>query len=48
VDGKAIDGADALSAAVRGHNPGDKVAMTYVRNGQKHTTNVTLASSTGT
>jgi putative serine protease PepD len=48
VDGKAIDGADALSAAVRGHNPGDKVALTYVRNGQKHTTNVTLASSTGT
>jgi putative serine protease PepD len=48
VDGKVVDGADALSAAVRGHNPGDKVALTYVRNGQKHTANVTLASSTGT
>jgi putative serine protease PepD len=48
VDGKAIDGADALSAAIRGHNPGDKVAMTYLRGGQKHTVNVTLASSSGT
>jgi putative serine protease PepD len=48
VDGKTIDGADALSAAIRGHSPGDKITLTYVRNGQKHTTNVTLASSSGT
>jgi putative serine protease PepD len=48
VDGKAIDGADALSAAIRGHNPGDKITLTYLRNGGKHTTNVTLASSAGT
>jgi putative serine protease PepD len=48
VDGKAIDGADALSAAIRGHSPGDKIALTYVRDGQKHTTNITLASSSGT
>ena len=48
VDGKAIDGADALSAAIRGHSPGDKIALTYVRNGPKHTTNVQLASSSGT
>jgi putative serine protease PepD len=48
VDGKAIDGADALSAAIRGHSPGDKIALTYVRGGQKHTTNITLASSSGT
>ncbi|MDN3352570.1 trypsin-like peptidase domain-containing protein [Actinomadura sp. DC4] len=48
VDGKAIDGADALSAAIRGHSPGDKIALTYVRGGQKHTTNITLTSSSGT
>jgi putative serine protease PepD len=48
VDGKAIDGADALSAAIRGHSPGDKIALTFVRDGQKHTTNITLASSSGT
>lgn len=48
VDGKAIDGADALSAAIRGHNPGDKIALTYIRNGSKHTVNVQLASSAGT
>ncbi len=48
VDGKAIDGADALSAAIRGHSPGDKIALTYMRNGQKHTVNVALASSSGT
>jgi putative serine protease PepD len=48
VDGKTIDGADALSAAIRGHSPGDKIALTYIRNGKKHTTNVALASSSGT
>ena len=48
VDGKAIDGADGLSAAIRGHSPGDKIALTYVRGGQKHTIDITLASSSGT
>jgi putative serine protease PepD len=48
VDGKAIDGADTLSAVIRGHHPGDKITLTYVRNGQKHTTGVSLASSSGT
>ncbi|GLY73336.1 S1C family serine protease [Actinoallomurus iriomotensis] len=48
VDGKAIDGADDLSAAIRGHNPGDKISLTYLRNGQKHTANVTLTSNGGT
>jgi putative serine protease PepD len=48
VDGKTIDGADALSAAIRGHQPGDKIALTYVRGGEKHTVNITLASSSGT
>jgi putative serine protease PepD len=48
VNGKAIDGADALSAAIRGHSPGDKIALTYIRGGQRHTANITLASSSGT
>jgi putative serine protease PepD len=48
VDGKAIDGADTLSAVIRGHHPGDKITLTYVRNGQKHTANISLASSSGT
>lgn len=45
VDGKAVDGADTLSAAIRGHQPGDSVPLTYVRNGQKHTVTVSLSSS---
>ena len=48
VDGKAIDGADALSAVIRGHSPGDKINLTYVRDGSKHTVNVQLASTSGT
>jgi putative serine protease PepD len=48
VDGKPVDGADALSAAIRGHNPGDKITLTYVRDGSKHTVNVQLASTSGT
>ncbi len=47
VDGKSIEGADTLSAAVRTHQPGDKIALTYMRNGQKHTANATLTSSAG-
>ena len=48
VDGKAIDGADALAAAIRGHNPGDKITLTYVRDGSKHTADVRLTSRSGT
>jgi putative serine protease PepD len=47
VDGKTVDGADSLSAAIRGHQPGDRIALTYVRGGQKHTVTVSLASSSG-
>ncbi len=48
VDDKAIDGADTLSAAIRGYHPGDKIKLTYVRDGKGHTTDVTLTSSSGT
>ncbi|WP_345434398.1 S1C family serine protease [Actinoallomurus vinaceus] len=46
-DGKAITDAQTLSAAIRGHQPGDKISLTYVRNGSKHTVSVTLASNSG-
>jgi putative serine protease PepD len=47
VEGKAIEGAENLSAAIRGHQPGDRITLTYVRGGQKHTVTVSLASSSG-
>jgi putative serine protease PepD len=43
---KRIASADALSAAVRTKDPGEKVAVTYIRDGQTKTTEVTLGSST--
>ncbi len=48
VNGKTVDGADTLSAAIRGYQPGDKIALTYVRNGKTKTANITLTSSSGT
>ncbi|MCO6006683.1 trypsin-like peptidase domain-containing protein [Actinoallomurus purpureus] len=47
VDGKAVEDAQTLSAAIRGHQPGDKISLTYVRGGSKHTASVTLASNSG-
>jgi putative serine protease PepD len=43
VDGKAIRSADELRSAINGHGPGDRVSITYVRGGQRHTVQVTLA-----
>jgi putative serine protease PepD len=42
-DGKAIGSADELRSAINGHSPGDRVSITYVRGGQSHTVQVTLA-----
>jgi putative serine protease PepD len=39
------DNGSSLSAAIRAHNPGDKVAVHYRRNGVAHTTTVTLGSA---
>jgi len=39
-----ISSSDDLSAAVRKHQPGDKVDVTYQRGNQKQTTSVTLGS----
>ena len=48
VDDTIIDGSNALVATIRGHRPGQKVELTYVRDGQTHTTSVTLGSDAAT
>jgi putative serine protease PepD len=45
VSGKTIDGVDGLVAATRLHKVGDVVTITYVRDGQQRTVNVTLQES---
>ncbi len=40
-----IPDADALVAAVRSHKPGDTITVTYTRNGERRTADVTLGSS---
>ncbi|MCO5992734.1 S1C family serine protease [Actinoallomurus rhizosphaericola] len=47
IDGKAIQDAQSLSAAIRGHQPGDKISLTFVRGGSKHTVSVTLTANAG-
>jgi putative serine protease PepD len=42
--GTKISSADELRSAISAHKPGDHVSVTYVRNGKRHTTSVTLAS----
>ena len=42
-DGKAISGPDELIVAVRARNVGDKVSLTYLRDGTSHEVSVTLA-----
>jgi putative serine protease PepD len=45
VGDREVDGADALIAAVRSHQPGDKVTLTYTRGGgDSRTATVTLGS----
>ncbi|MCW2855247.1 MAG: peptidase and chymotrypsin/Hap [Marmoricola sp.] len=44
VDDELIDGSESLIATVRGHRPGDKVTLTYLRNGKTETTTATLGS----
>jgi putative serine protease PepD len=47
VDDRLVPDPDALIAAVRSHRPGDKVTLTYVRDGKTHTTTATLGSDRG-
>ena len=45
IDSQQIDGSDALEAAVHSYRPGTSVKITYIRDGQTKTANVTLASA---
>src|SRR5512133_3760258 len=42
--GTKISSADDLRAAINAHRPGDRVSVTYVRHGKRHTVSLTLAS----
>ena len=44
VDDQVIDGSESLVATIRGHRPGEKVTITYLRDGKTHTTTATLGS----
>jgi putative serine protease PepD len=46
IDDRLIDSADALIAAVRAHQPGDKVDITVLRAGRSQTVHVTLGDDT--
>ncbi|HET8560552.1 MAG TPA: trypsin-like peptidase domain-containing protein [Marmoricola sp.] len=48
VDNQVVSDSEALVATIRGHRPGDKVTLTYVRNGQTQTTTATLGSDANT
>jgi putative serine protease PepD len=41
-DGKKVSSAAALQSAVDAHEPGDTVSVTFLRNGSRHTVEVTL------
>jgi putative serine protease PepD len=45
IDGRTTAGADAVIAAIRTFQPGDKVKVTYTRGGDSHTVTVTLTSA---
>jgi putative serine protease PepD len=44
IDGLRTEGADAVIAAVRSHQPGQRVTVTYERGGSSHTVTATLAT----
>jgi S1-C subfamily serine protease len=44
VDGQATQTLGALSGVLAGLKPGDKVPVTYIRGGARHTADVTLGS----
>jgi S1-C subfamily serine protease len=44
LDSKSIGNADALTAAVAAHDPGDSVSVGYLRNGTHHTVSVKLGT----
>jgi putative serine protease PepD len=48
VNGDLIPSSEALVASVRGFNPGEKITVTYTRDGKKAEVEVTLGSDGGT
>ena len=48
VDDQVIDGSESLVATIRGHRPGEKVTLTYVRGGDTRTVTATLGSDAAT
>jgi len=48
VDGDLISGSDDLVATIRSHRPDDSVTLTYLRDGETVTGEVTLDSDGGT
>jgi len=47
LDDSAVGGADDLTAAVRTHKPGDRVAIHFTRGGTEQTATATMGSTTG-
>ena len=47
INGQPIGSSDALVAGIRGYRPGEQVTLTYLRDGQKAETEVTLDSDGG-
>jgi putative serine protease PepD len=45
VDGNAITTADELIVAIRRHAPGERLTLSYLRGGSRHTATVTLGSA---
>jgi putative serine protease PepD len=44
VNGTKVASADELRAAINAHKPGDRISVTYKRNGKTHTVSLTLAT----
>jgi len=44
IDDHVITGSDSLIATVRSYRPGDQVSVTWTRNGEEHTADLTLSS----
>jgi putative serine protease PepD len=44
-DGERITSPEELIVAIRKHAPGDRITLTYLRGGHRHTTTVTLGSA---
>ena len=45
VAGTSVTSVDQRLVAIRGHNPGDTIALTSVRNGARQTTNVVVTGT---